>query len=147
CLAARSARRDDSRRDLGCDRAKEAAKMNVERAPCSVLNAVKTKSGRSWPALFPPRPAGALDPETGVIAALADRVRHAKGRSPEGQEAGGRPCRMIFRSRNRRCHQGSTEHTSLRKHYPKQAESPCLAPKSIRNCLRTSGRSLIGSTA
>src|SRR5215471_18304890 len=61
CLAARSARRDDSRRDLGRDRAKEAAKMNVERAPCS--------------------------------------------------------------------------------------ESPCLAPKSIRNCLRTSGRSLIGSTA
>src|SRR5215813_356888 len=50
CLAARSARRDDSRRDLGRDRAKEAAKMNVERAPCSVLNAVKTKSGRSWPA-------------------------------------------------------------------------------------------------
>src|SRR5262245_27344803 len=61
CLAARSARRDDSRRDLGRDRAKEAAKMNVERAPCS--------------------------------------------------------------------------------------EPPCLAPKSIRNCLRTSGRSLIGSTA
>ncbi len=30
CLAARSARRDDSRRDLGRDRAKEAAKMNVE---------------------------------------------------------------------------------------------------------------------
>jgi hypothetical protein len=29
CLAARSARRDDSRRDLGRDRAKEAAKMNV----------------------------------------------------------------------------------------------------------------------
>ena len=28
-LAARSARRDDSRRDLGRDRAKEAAKMNV----------------------------------------------------------------------------------------------------------------------
>jgi hypothetical protein len=35
CLAARSARWDDSRRDLGRDRAKEAAKMNVERAPCS----------------------------------------------------------------------------------------------------------------
>jgi hypothetical protein len=33
CLAARSARRDDSRRDLGRDRAKEAAKMNVERVP------------------------------------------------------------------------------------------------------------------
>ena len=31
-----------------------------------------------------------------VIAALADRVRHARGRSPESQEAGGRPCRMIF---------------------------------------------------
>src|SRR6516225_11881272 len=61
CLAARSARRDDSRRDLGRHRAKETAKMNVERAPCS--------------------------------------------------------------------------------------ESPCLAPKSIRNCLRTSGRSLIGSPA
>jgi hypothetical protein len=30
CLAARGARRDDSRRDLGRDRAKEAAKMNVE---------------------------------------------------------------------------------------------------------------------
>src|SRR6516165_7922883 len=26
---------------------------------------------------------------------------------------------------------------SLREHYPKQVESPCLAPKSIRNCLRT----------
>src|SRR6516165_1603247 len=61
CLGARSARRDDSRRDLGRHRAKETAKMNVERAPCS--------------------------------------------------------------------------------------ESPCLAPKSIRNCLRTSGRSLIGSPA
>src|SRR5215470_13900928 len=35
CLAARSARRDDSRRGLGRDRAKEAAKMNLERAPCS----------------------------------------------------------------------------------------------------------------
>src|SRR5262245_3864709 len=33
CLAARSARRDDSRRDLGRDRAKEAAKMNVKRVP------------------------------------------------------------------------------------------------------------------
>jgi hypothetical protein len=62
-------------------------------------------------------------------------------------EAGGRPCRMIFRSRNRRCHKSSTEHTSLREYYPKQVESPYLAPKSIRNCLRTSGRSLIGSTA
>jgi hypothetical protein len=31
-----------------------------------------------------------------VIAALADRVRHARGRSPESQEAEGRPCRMIF---------------------------------------------------
>jgi hypothetical protein len=31
-----------------------------------------------------------------VIAALADRVRHARGRSPESQEAGGRLCRMIF---------------------------------------------------
>src|SRR5262249_4843708 len=44
CLAARSARRDDSRRDLGRDRAKEAAKMNVERAPCSdLLKCVKRK--------------------------------------------------------------------------------------------------------
>ena len=34
-----------------------------------------------------------------VIAALADRVCHARGRSPEGQAAEGRPCRMIFRSR------------------------------------------------
>jgi hypothetical protein len=67
-----------------------------------ILNAVKTKSGRSWPA-------GRL-----CIDALADRVCHARGRSPEGQEAEGRPCRMIFRSRNRRCRQGSTEHTSLR---------------------------------
>ena len=31
-----------------------------------------------------------------VIAALADRVRHARGRSPESQEAGGRLRRMIF---------------------------------------------------
>jgi hypothetical protein len=67
-----------------------------------------------------------------VIAALADRVRHARGRSPEDQEAGGRPGRMIFRSRNRRCHRGSTEQTSLQEHYPNQVESPCLAPKSIR---------------
>src|SRR5215813_3848132 len=37
-----------------------------------------------------------------VIAALADRVCHARGRSPEGQEAEGRPCRMIFRSRMQR---------------------------------------------
>jgi hypothetical protein len=42
CLAARSARREDSRRDLGRDRAKEAAKMNVERAPCSDSYAVKS---------------------------------------------------------------------------------------------------------
>jgi hypothetical protein len=42
CLAARSARRDDSRRDLGRDRAIEATKMNVERAPCSDSYAVKT---------------------------------------------------------------------------------------------------------
>src|SRR6516225_7177343 len=31
--AARSARRDDGRRDVGRDRAKKAAKMNVERSP------------------------------------------------------------------------------------------------------------------
>jgi hypothetical protein len=37
-----------------------------------------------------------------VIAALADRVCHARGRSPEGQEAEGRLCRMIFRSRMQR---------------------------------------------
>src|SRR5215468_2291118 len=43
CLAARSARRDDSRRDLGRDRAKEAAKMNVERAHVQILKAVKTR--------------------------------------------------------------------------------------------------------
>jgi len=30
CFAARSARRDDCRRDVGRDRAKKAAKMNVE---------------------------------------------------------------------------------------------------------------------
>src|SRR5262245_38415139 len=40
--AARSARRDDSRRDLGRDRAKETATMNVERAHVQILNAVKT---------------------------------------------------------------------------------------------------------
>jgi len=34
-VAGRSARRDDSRRNVGRDRAKEAAKMNVERAPRS----------------------------------------------------------------------------------------------------------------
>src|SRR5262245_319749 len=81
-----------------------------------------------------------------IKARLADLGSTPLIGSPEGQEAGGRPCRMIFRSRNRRYHQGSTEHTSLREHYPKQVESPCLAPKSIRNCLRTSGLSLIGST-
>src|SRR6516165_3679497 len=43
CLGARSARRDDSRRDLGRDRAKEAAKMNVERAHVQILKAVKTR--------------------------------------------------------------------------------------------------------
>src|SRR5215813_10763397 len=43
CLTARSARRDDSRRDLGRNRAKEAAKMNVERAHS---NAVKRPAGR-----------------------------------------------------------------------------------------------------
>src|SRR5262249_16463962 len=42
CLAARSARRDDSRRDLGRDRAKEAAKMNVERAHVQILKAVRS---------------------------------------------------------------------------------------------------------
>src|SRR5215831_10764258 len=46
CLAARSARRDDSRRDLGRDRAKEAAKMNVERAPCSESPCLPPKSIR-----------------------------------------------------------------------------------------------------
>src|SRR5262249_38866121 len=33
CFAARSARRVDRRRDVGRDRAKKAAKMNMERAP------------------------------------------------------------------------------------------------------------------
>ena len=42
CLAARSARRDDSRGDLGRDRAKEAEKMNVESAM------FRYESGRSW---------------------------------------------------------------------------------------------------
>jgi len=58
------------------------------------------------------------------------------------------PASTGWRARPETCSTSSLRSPiSLREHYPKQVESPCLAPKSIPNCLRTSGRSIIGSTA
>src|SRR5215813_13085369 len=48
CFAARSARRDDCRRDVGRDRAKKAAKMNVERAPCLRSRFLRRQNESDW---------------------------------------------------------------------------------------------------
>ena len=117
CLADRSARRDDSRRDLGRDRAKEAAKMNVGERHVQILTqsepvlacwaavprcsrkwlAVPRLTGPNWPSFYAgssPRRADCHPPRpAGALDHRpAQRLRRARRSGPSCKRSlAGRP--------------------------------------------------------